>query len=116
MCSGPRVVAAALDPNIFDTSDWPVHLILNGFVSGGIWGGLNAALKMGAATPGEASHLLALLFDEKDYPDLLPNTAIASDELSKVIAPLLEVNMSSEEGCNQHLWPLGTEPPRRPPP
>jgi len=100
------LLTLALDPKTFDTSGWPVHLILNnGLVSGGIWGGLNAALKMGAATPGEASHLLALLFDEKDYPDWLPNIAICSEGFSRVIAPILKE-------CTNHWWPLGTEPPR----
>jgi len=100
------LLTLALDPKTFDTSDWPLHLFVpNVWVSAGIWGGLDAALKMGGVTPGEASHVLALRFDEKDYPDWLPNAVTADEGFSKVIVPILKE-------CPNHLWTLGDEPPR----
>jgi len=42
------LLTLALDPQTFDTSDWPLHLFVpNVWLSAGIWGALNAALKMG---------------------------------------------------------------------
>jgi len=75
-------------------------------------GSLECGVEDGGVTPGEASHLLALRFDQKDYPDWLPNTAIADEGFSKAIASIIKGGMLLEEGGNQHLWPLGTEPPR----
>jgi len=108
------LLTLALDPKTFDTSDWPVHLFLNHWLSAGIWGGLDAALKMGAATPGEASHLVALTFDDKDYPDWLPRTALAGPWCSRVIMPIMEASLTGKVGESEgiQLWPLGTEPPK----
>jgi len=99
-------------PPDFDTSSWPAHMKLNPMISGGLWGGLDAAIKMGSTTAGEASHIVALTFDDKDYPDWLPKATLASSWCSRVVKPILQHMLKGDASEGVHLWPLGTEPPK----
>ena len=108
------LLTLALDPRTCDTSGWPLHIFLNHWLSAGIWGGLDVALRIGAATPGEGSHVVALTFDDVDYPDWLPKTTVSSPWCSRVIMPLLEHSLKGDmpESEGVQLWPLETEPPK----
>ena len=79
-----------------------------------MWGGLDAVIGMGLMGPGGGSHLVALTFDDKDYPDWLPKTTLAGPWCSSVMTPILQHSLKGDmpESEGVQLWPLGTEPPR----
>ena len=109
------VLLSLILPHSFDTSQWPVHMIIkDGTVGAGMWGGLDVVIRMGLMDPGEASHLVALTFDDQDYPDWLPKTTLAGPWCARVIMPILEHSLKGDmpESEGVQLWPLGTEPPK----
>ncbi len=98
-------------PNSFDTSQWPVHMIIqSGMVGAGMWGGLNATIRMGSMDPGPASHVVALTFDDKDYPDWLPKVTSVDREIAPIMGAMVKTSL---EGAGPelvvHAWPLSTE-------
>ena len=96
----------------FETEHWPAHMTIDSTIAGVIWGGLNAALEMGCATPGEASHIVALTFNDKAYPDWLPKVTLAEPGCSRVITPLLRHALKEDTDEGMQLSPLGDEPPQ----
>jgi len=104
-------------PDRLNTNPWPLQFIIDDVVlCAGLWGGLDAIISQGLMQPGGATHLVALTFDDKDYPNWLPKTTLAGPWCSRVIIPLLEHSMKGDmpESGGVQLWPIGTEIPPRP--
>ena len=97
----------------FDTSQWPAHMIIDdGVYSAGIRGGLNELIAMGIITPGEPSHVMALIFDDQDRPDWLPKATLAGPSCSREIMPILEHSWKGDNQDGVQLSPLGDERPK----
>ena len=100
-----------LNPNRTDTRHWPVHMMVTPDISAYFWGGLDAVIRTGLMEPGEASHLVALTFDDKDYPDWLPKATLAGPWCSRMITPIVRHSLKGDTGEGVQLSPLGSEPP-----
>ena len=91
-------------PDRFNTNSWPVQMVIkDDMVCGGMWGFLDAVIRMGLMEPGEGSHLVVLTFDDKDYPDWLPKTTLAGSWCSRIMMPILKHSlkrMTHDEGVH----------------